>query len=393
MREYFQVNPEIIYLNSGTHSLVPQAVLKAQQNYQFEFEKNPTAGLFRAWGNLWQVQKQVASFFEADPKSLFLRTNVTQPLNEFILGMPLSPGSEILTTSQEYGAVHNICRFRCKRDGLELRLIHLPNRLEAAACTTDDYLDRVISAIKPQTKMLVLSEIFTGHGLVLPIKEIAKETRRRGVLLIVDGAHSPGSLPLDFGDLQDVDFYGGNLHKWFMGPKGTGFGWVHDRHKESLQPLQAGWTTFETFEPFNSFGEGDRFAVRMMMLGCHDFASFYALKETVEFWRQRGPEKIFGRINLLAQHLIKQADRLLKMPRFSTEDSRLRGPLHAYLLPKKYQDQSSWGLMEQILQDTKVQVSVTTIENEQYLRLSSHVYNSEEELNEGLDRLARFFNK
>jgi isopenicillin-N epimerase len=393
MREYFQVNPEIIYLNNGTHSLVPKVVLQNQQKYQIEFEKNPTQSLFQTWGNLWEVQKPLARFFAAEPKSFFLRTNVTQPLNEFILGMPLPSGSEILTTNQEYGAVHNICRFRCQEDGLQFRQIKLPSRDEAKNCTAGDYLDRIIANFQSHTKMLVISEIFTGHGLALPIKEIAKETRRRQILLVVDGAHTPGSLPLDFAQLEDVDFYGGNLHKWFMGPKGTGFGWVHDRHKEKLKPLQAGWTTFETFEPFSRFGEGDRFAVRMMMLGCHEFSSFYALADTVQFWQQIGPAKIYDRINELGSHLTNRADEILQMPRFSARDRSLRGPLHAYLLPNRFQGKSYWGLMQQILLETQVQVSVTNIDGELYLRLSSHIYNTQSEIEEGLQRLKRFFNK
>ena len=47
-----------------------------------------------------------------------------------------------------------------------------------------------------------------------------------------------GALPLDFKRFDDVDFYGGNLHKWVMGPKGTGFGWVHPRHQKSLEPRE-----------------------------------------------------------------------------------------------------------------------------------------------------------
>ncbi|MCX7977864.1 MAG: aminotransferase class V-fold PLP-dependent enzyme, partial [Bdellovibrionaceae bacterium] len=127
----------------------------------------------------------------------------------------------------------------------------------------------------------------------VPIALLGKHTRRRGVLLAVDGAHGPGAFHLDFSELEDVDFYGGNLHKWMMGPKGTGFGWLPKRHRDKLRPVMAGWTTFETPIPFQGFGGGDRHCARMLMAYCLDFANFFALSDLIDWWRAQGPERIF----------------------------------------------------------------------------------------------------
>src|SRR5687767_4317170 len=112
MREEFDLDPKVIYLNSGTHSIVPKKVLEAVQRYQKEYEKNPTHSLFKAWGELWEVQKELARYFNADPKDIFLRPNITAVLNAFVLGLPLEKKSEILISDLEYGAITNLCRFR-----------------------------------------------------------------------------------------------------------------------------------------------------------------------------------------------------------------------------------------------------------------------------------------
>ena len=79
MKKFFRTHPELIYLNSGSHSLVPLSVIQEVKAELDLYEQNPTAGMFQAWQKLWSVQKQIAPHFGANPKNFFFRANVTQP--------------------------------------------------------------------------------------------------------------------------------------------------------------------------------------------------------------------------------------------------------------------------------------------------------------------------
>ena len=81
----------------------------------------------------------------------------------------------------------------------------------------------------------------TSNGDILPLDKIGEICKRKGARVVVDGAHAPGAMTLDFRECQNIDFYGGNLHKWMMGPSGTGFGWINPNSKDIIQPLTAGW--------------------------------------------------------------------------------------------------------------------------------------------------------
>lgn len=389
MRGEFDLDPGLIYLNSGSHSICPRPVVDALLREEREFERNPTFGLFSSKERLWVVQKELAGFLGASVHDLFLRQNVTQALNVFILGVPMPAGGEFVVSDLEYGAVVNICRYRAERDGRKLRTLGLPaRREELEGMAPEDFVRRIVAELRPETRMLLLSHVMTANGLVMPIREIARETRKRGILFVVDGAHGPGSLPLDFTQLGDVDFYGGNLHKWAMGPKGTAFGWVSPRHQEALMPGEIGWTTFEIPAAFKGFGEGNLFQARFAISGSANFAPFYALSETFAFWRRHAPGKIFERLDRLQRHAESEAGRLLGWPSLSPPHGGLRGPLLSYRAPDAIAAEG-YEFNFRLLREKKVQISMPVIHGRPGLRLSPHVYNTEEEITRGVEAVAQ----
>lgn len=68
-----------------------------------------------------------------------------------------------------------------------------------------DYLDT-----HPDVTFALVDHITSPGSVLLPVKEIARVCRERGVRVMVDGAHSPGQIPLNLPDLE-VDYFTG---KW-----------------------------------------------------------------------------------------------------------------------------------------------------------------------------------
>lgn len=68
----------------------------------------------------------------------------------------------------------------------------------------------------------MLTHLSHRTGLVLPVAEIARMARTRGIDVILDAAHSWGQVEFNPRDLG-IDFIGFNLHKWIGAPIGAGF--------------------------------------------------------------------------------------------------------------------------------------------------------------------------
>ena len=189
--------------------------------------------------------------------------------------------------------------------------------------------------------------------------------------------------------MENLDFYGSNLHKWLLGPKGTGFGWVSPRHHESLRPLEAGWSTFESPNDYKAFGDGARFPARFLMQGCRNFAPFFAIEDMLAFWEKHAPAKIRTRIRSLQEFMEREVAAKLNWPLLSPPlDGGMRGPLTTYALPAHLEEQG-YGLMSRLLTEHGLQISVTRMQGRWRMRLSPHVDITEEEIARAVDILRR----
>jgi isopenicillin-N epimerase len=98
----------------------------------------------------------------------------------------------------------------------------------------------VDEALGPKTRILIIDHVTTGTALIMPVVEIAERCRKRGVAVLVDGAHAPGAIPVDISSLG-VDWYTGNLHKWGWSPRSSGVLWVNAARQAALRPTVISW--------------------------------------------------------------------------------------------------------------------------------------------------------
>ncbi len=235
----FQLDPDVTFLNHGSFGATPAPVRAAQDRWRDEMEREPVDFLVRRLpGLLGEARAALAPFLGGRAEDLAFVQNATTGANAVIDSIALRPGDELLTTDHRYDAVRNALAARAERAGA--RVVEAP--LPFPDIDEDAVVSAILDAISPRTRLLVVDWITSPTALVLPVARIVAGARERGVPVLVDGAHTPGHVPVHL-DALGADWWVGNLHKWVCAPKGSALLWARpDRHAELRAPVTShGW--------------------------------------------------------------------------------------------------------------------------------------------------------
>jgi isopenicillin-N epimerase len=380
----FILDESFSHLNAGTRTRVPLSVIEFMERERRDGERNPTKAMFTGYDRIWEVQKRVAQFLGTTGEKIFLRNNVTAAFNDFLFALPKLGSGEVLSTGWEYGGTVGLAKHWAKQVGLQFRLHPLELRHD---WTESALRDAVLASLRPDTKVLLVSHVSTGNGAILPVKEIASAARERGVITVIDGAHAIGAIPVHLDSLEGADFYGGNFHKWFLGPEGTGFGWVHPRWNGKLEWKFGGWASEAPPSFYQGFGDQDPETCRRFFPGTIDRIPFLGLGMSLSFWEKHGAEKIRAAQTRLRDLVASEAE-ALGWKRRSPRNPDLLGPLVAFSRPEEWGEAESASLATRIYLEANVQLALPVVQGEALVRFSPGIYAREHEVRQGISRLA-----
>ena len=267
-RDQFLLEPDIVFLNHGSFGACPIPVFEEYQRWQLRLERQPVRMLGREIdGLLREAMVPLAAYLHADADDCVFVPNATAGVNTVARSLDLQPGDEVLTTDHEYGACDYTWEYVCQRAGARYVRRVLPLPLD----TAEAFVEAVWAGVTEHTRVLFISHITSPTGLVFPIAPLLARARAAGILTVVDGAHTPGHIPVDLTAL-DPDYYTGNFHKWLCAPKGSAFLYARKDAQARLVPSIISWGWPEA-----------SFALRMERQATRDAASYLATPAALAF--------------------------------------------------------------------------------------------------------------
>ncbi|MBV9329431.1 MAG: aminotransferase class V-fold PLP-dependent enzyme [Chloroflexi bacterium] len=277
IRGEFLLDPDVVFLNHGSFGACPRPVFEAYQRWQLELERQPVEFLSRRQKDLLNnARAALAAYLHAQTDDLVFLPNVTTALNVVARSLPLQPGDEILTTDHEYGALERTWTFVVEQRQAKLKVQSLPRRLQ----DPDEAVEAVWSGVTPRTKVLFLSHITSPTAVILPIEPLIRRARAAGIWTVIDGAHAPGQIDLDLQAMQ-VDFYGGNCHKWLSSAKGAGFLYARPEVQALIEPLVVSWG----WRPRDAWSTP--FVDAIQRQATHDISAYLSVPAAIEYQQQR----------------------------------------------------------------------------------------------------------
>ena len=214
----------LIYLdNSATSFPKPEVVYNFMDSFYRNHGVNPGRSGFDAALEAEEIvmntRSLLTNFFHGrgDPNRLTFSYNASDSLNMIIQGL-VKKGDHVITTMLEHNSVLR-----------PLHHLNINGMIDVSHIAFDErgyvHPDDIKSAIRDNTKLVVVNHCSNVIGTIQPVAEIGKICKDAGVLFVVDTTQSAGTVPIDMGAMGiDVVVFTG--HKCLMGPTGIGGSYV-----------------------------------------------------------------------------------------------------------------------------------------------------------------------
>jgi len=244
----------------------------------------------------------MGAFLGADPDDLAFVTNATSGVNAVLRSRSFTADDELLTSDHAYNACRNALTYVGQRTGAHVVIVPV-----SFPATSDAVIEAVLARVTPRTKLALLDHVTSPTALVLPIERLIPELSRRGIDVLVDGAHAFAHFPFKRDDLE-CDYYGCSLHKWLLAPVGTGFLYVRRENIAKLWPLTP--AAASKSDNIRKFEE----------VGTHPAANHNAIAEALVFHQAIGSERKAARLRYLTDRWAKQVDSLPRVKILSSRE-------------------------------------------------------------------------
>lgn len=283
----------IVHLNHAGSSLMPVPVADALIGWQREEEfrggyetadrhRDLLENFYDATARLLNCTRDEVAFVE----------NATRAWDMAFYALDLGPGDRILTTESEYGSNMIAYLHRARRTGCEVAIV--PS--DAHGRIDVDALDGMVDG---RVRLISISHVPTGGGLVNPAEAVGAVARKHGVPYLLDACQSAGQVPLDVAAIG-CDFLSATGRKYLRGPRGTGFLYVRGDWIERLDPPLLDQHAAELVNEREYVVRPD--ARRFENWECH-FAGKAALGVAIDYALAWGVEAIRDRVQPLAGYL------------------------------------------------------------------------------------------
>jgi len=220
-----------IYLDNNASTPLDPRVIQVIINDLNQEIGNPSSVHFfgqRLRNRITQSRHSLATFFKVKPSELVFTSGGTEGINMVIRGLfPQNPSCHILTSSIEHACVYRTVKL-LEANGCSATYLN-PGLWGAVT------LDAVRSALRKDTRLIVLMAVNNETGVKTDIQSIAQIAQEANIPFLVDGVALLGKEEFTIPEgVSAMCFSGHKLHA----PKGIGLTFIRSNFK--VLPLLTG---------------------------------------------------------------------------------------------------------------------------------------------------------
>jgi selenocysteine lyase/cysteine desulfurase len=235
----------------------------------------------------------------------------------------------------------------------------------------------VMGQVDENTRLVALASCHFISGWRIDIPKIGKYLRERGILFCVDAIQTLGAFPTT---VEYVDFLAGDAHKWLLGPCGAGVMYVRRELQEKLNPPIYGWHNVNNPNFVAQENIEFRNDARKYEAGTSNLLGIVGLLASLNQILEIGVDNISGELLRKRKWLVPALQAKGYTVLNADAPAESASGIVTFFNPGK-----DIGPTHQKLWDANIVTSLRLDRKGQnYIRLSPHFYNTDEELNQVL---------
>ena len=360
VRGRFPVFRDKVYVNSCSQGALSDAVRAAYEEYLDGWD---------AHGAEWEhwveraesVRGRFAELLDVSADDVAIQTSVSAAVSAFVSGLDFrGERNRIVISENEFPAIGQIAHAQELRGA---QVVHVEPEPEAYAAAVDE-----------RTALVVSTFVSYRTGQVHDVASIYDVARRSGAVMLVDAYQGAGVIPFRAHEVADV-VVGGTV-KYLLASAGLAYMYVHQRLRgvRESAPTQTGWFADEDIFEMQIERYRPHASARRYDAGTPPVPNIYAGLAALGLIFASGVGEIRDHVALLAERLIGGCGEVgadVVVPEG-------RGPLVCI------RSTDAPALVAALAAE-----NIVTSERDSNVRVSLHLYNTEEDVDAVLAALAR----
>jgi cysteine desulfurase / selenocysteine lyase len=369
-RSLFVATENYTYLNHAAVGVLPRPTRDALHAFIGAHASGGVMGVWPYESRMGQYRTRIARFIGAQPGTIAVLRNTGDGANAIAAGYSWQPGDEVILPDNEFPANAQPWLSLRKR-GVRLHFIET-----ARERLTPEVLRSHISG---RTKLVTVSWVSFEDGYRHDLAALAEIAHANGAFFVIDAIQGLGAFPLDVQACGVDALYCGGA-KWMLALQGVSFLYVSPDLLHRLELAAPGWRSVADMWSFLDYDQPLAADATRFEGGTPNFVGALSLAESIDVLETAGTARI-------AAHVLALTDRLAEgLGAAGAELASIRGRTHSSgIVTFKVPGTDPVALGKALQRD-----GIVTTYRSNGIRVAPHGYNTFDEIDAVLDRIARY---
>jgi len=357
----------VIFFNNASTGPLCRPVIEAMELYITENSRTDIDGFNSFLSKEKDSKKLISKMINTNPDRIAFIDNTSTGINILAQGIVWEKGDRILLNDLEFPA--NVYPFlNLEKEGVIVDFV----KSKGGIVTADDLIEQ----IKPETKLLSVSQVQFLTGYRIDLEKLGNECKKRGIIFSVDAIQAMGAINPDVKKCN-IDFLSSGTQKWMCGLQGLGFIYLSEEFQNKLQQKFVGWKSVKNAWNILDYDLSLRDEASRYQNGTISEIGVYAVCAALNLMKEIGYKNIEEKVLNNAAYLTDKLIEIDLKPLLANCENKNRSGIVTCKV------NNTEKLHEELL-NKKIHSAV----REGYIRFSPHFYNNNEDIDKVIAELS-----